>query len=254
MKALSVALGAVASCLLFTALVGWLKTVYFLRPFGISPAALDLPWVSSVLGSWYVVQNLVYFTWIVWLVVQTRRFALAVVAVAYSLIPLATHYAFLLYDRAWVRWYVDHQHTWLKLVPLVLLAGVVAGRIRGSRLDWRWRHGAAGLVLFAIVAGSWGLSAAKHFGSYDAERILHRPQQTLPRVELTWKGVPPTSWEAGGVLFLLHEDGQNVVVVEFIAGAGWERRTPRVHTVRRDELRHLVVSPRTSVQPGGQYL
>jgi hypothetical protein len=137
---------------------------------------------------------------------------------------------------------------------LALLAGVLFGRIRGSRLDLRWRHGPAGLVLLGIVAGSWGLSAAKHFGSYDAERILHRPQELLPRVELTWKGVPPASWEAGGVFFLLHEDEQNVVVVEFISGAGWERHTPRVHTVSRGELRHIVVSPRSSIQPGGQYL
>ncbi|MCH7779629.1 MAG: hypothetical protein IH848_02180 [Acidobacteria bacterium] len=254
MKAVAVALAAVASLASYAALIGWLKTVYFLRPFGLSPAALDSGWVESAFQSWYVVQNLVYFTWIVWLVVQTRRFTFALVAVVYSLIPLATHYAFLHYDRVWVRWWVDHQHTWLKLVPLLLLALVVVGRIRGGGLQWRWRHGAAGLVLLGMVTGSWGLSAAKHFGSYDAERILHRPDELLPRVELTWKESPPARWEAGGDLFLLHEDRLTLVVVEFTAGTGWERRMPRVHTIGRGELRHVVVSPRTAVQPGGQYL
>lgn len=254
MKAVVAALAAVASFASFAALVGWLKMVYFFRPFGVSPAALDPGWVGTSFESWYVVQNLVYFTWIVWLVVQTRRFTLALVAVVYSLIPLVTHYAFLHYDRAWVRWWVDHQHTWLKLVPLLLLAVVVASWVRGRPLDWRWRHGAAGLVLLGIVAGSWGLSAAKHFGSYDAERILHRPEELLPRVELSWKASPPAGWEAGRRLFLLHEDGQTVVVVEFTTGTGWERRAPRVHAIPRAELRHLVVSPRTAVQPGGQYL
>jgi len=254
LKAVAVALAAVASLASYVALVGWLKTVYFLRPFGLSPAALGPGWPESLFESWYVVQNLVYFTWIVWLVVQTRRFTLALVAVVYALIPLATHYAFLHYDRAWVRWWVDHQHTWLKLVPLLLLAVMVAGWIRGRPLEWRWRHGAAGLVVLGIVAGSWGLSAAKHFGSYDAERILHRPEELLPRVELSWKGLPPAGWEAGRHLFLLHGDSQTVVVVEFTTGTGWERRTPRVHTIGRGELRHVIVSPRTTVQPGGQYL
>ena len=252
MKALSVALGVIASLLSFAALLGWLKTVYFLRPFGISPATLDLGWGAAALESWYVIQNLIYFTWIIWLVVQTRRFALALVALVYSLIPLATHYAFLLYDRAWVRWWVDHQHAWLKLVPLALLAGVVLGRIRGNRLEPRWRHGPVGLVLLGIVAGSWGLSAAKHFGSYDAERILHRPQELLPRVELAWRGSPPQGWDAAEPLFLFSEDGQIVVVVEF-RGRGWERRTPRVRQILRSDLRQVVVSPQSEVQPGGQY-
>ncbi len=91
MKAVAVALAAVASLASYVALVGWLKTVYFLRPFGLSPAALGPGWVESAFQSWYVVQNLVYFTWIIWLVVQTRRFTFALVAVVYSLIPLATH-------------------------------------------------------------------------------------------------------------------------------------------------------------------
>jgi hypothetical protein len=249
-----VALAAAASLASYVVLVGWLKTVYFLRPFGLSPAALGPGWVALPLESWYVVQNLVYFTCMVWLVVQTRRFTLALVAGVYALIPLVTHYAFLHYDRAWVRWWVDHQHTWLKLVPLLLLAVGVAGWMRGRPLEWRWRHGVAGLALLGIVAGSWGLSAAKHFGSYDAERILHRPEELLPRVELSWKGSPPAGWETDRRLFLLHGDSQKVVVVEFIIGTGWERRTPRVTTIDLGELRHVVLLPRIAVQPGGQYL
>ncbi len=253
MKAFSLFLASAASLISFAALVGWLKTVYFLRPFGVAPAALDRAWVPMSFESWYVVQNLVYFTCIVWLVVQTRRFALAIVALLYALIPLATHYAFLLYDRAWIRVWVDHQHTWLKLVPLILLAGVVFGHIRGNRLDWRWQHGRSGLVLLAVVVGSWGLSTAKHFGSYDAERILHRPEEVLPRVELSWKASPADVWEAGEPLFLLHEDREIVIVLEFTAGTGWQRRTPRTHTIARGELRHIAVTPRSAVQPGGQY-
>jgi len=254
LRTLSVAFAAVASLISFATLVGWLKTVYFLKPFGISPAALSGVWITAPLESWYVVQNLVYFTAIVWLVVQTRRLALALVALAYALIPLATHYAFLLYDRALVRAWVDHQHTWLKLIPLLLLAGVVVGRIRGHRLDCRWRHGRAGLVLLGLVSASWGLSAAKHFGSYDAERILHRPDELLARVELAWKGPPPAGWMDTTTLFLLHEDAETVVVVEFAAAKAWQRRSPRVRSIARGELRQLVISPPGGVQPGGPYL
>jgi len=252
LKTLSVAFAA-ASFVAFAALVGWLKTVYFFRPFGVSPAALEFGWVSASLASWYVVQNTVYFGAVVWLVVQTRRFALAMVALVYALIPLASHYGFLFYDHAGVRFWVDHQHTWLKLVPVVLLAGLVLGRLRGSRPDWRWRHGRRGRVLFAIVIGSWGLSAAKHFGSYDAERILHLPEELLPRVELSWKGPPPGDWSEAP-LYLLHEDTNRVVVVEFRAGERWKRRTPRVRSIPHPELRQVVVSPPGGVQPGGQFL
>jgi hypothetical protein len=51
---------------------------------------------------------------------------------------------------------------------------------------------------------------------------------------------------------LFSEDGQIVVVVEF-SGSGWERRTPRVRQILRSDLRQVVVSPQSEVQPGGQY-
>ena len=254
MKALALVFAGGASLISFAALLGWIKTVYFLKPFGLSTAALDQSWASAALASWYVVQNVVYFAAILWLALQTRRVWLSLVALVYALIPLTTHYAFLGYERAWIRGWVDHQHTWLKLIPTLLLVGVVVNRVRGRTVDWRWRHGAAGLALAGLVVGSWGLSAAKHFGSYDAERILHRPEELLPRVELSWKDPPPDSWDAGKPVFLLHEDSRVVVAVEFRSGTGWARRTPRIHTISRSELRQVVVAPRVTVQPGGQYL
>jgi hypothetical protein len=246
-------LAAAASLVSFVALLGRLKTVYYFRSFGISAAEFDWTWSSALFESWYVAQNLVYFTAIVWCVVQTRRFSLALLALFYALIPLSTHYAFLAYDRAWVRFWVDHQHTWLKWIPLALLATVVFRQLRGARLDFRWRHGWAGLALLAVVAGSWGLSAAKHLGSYDAERVLRGDQGLLPAVELTWKEQPPQP-PGPATLFLLHETAETVIVVEFSAGPRWERRIPRVRLIPRSELRQLVISPPGGVQPGGQYL
>ena len=233
----------------YAALLGWLKTLYFLKPFGVSPALTLTGPGAALFESWYVVQNLVYFALIVWLVVQTRRFVLAIVAALYALVPLATHYAFLLYPNSVVRWCVDHQHAWLKLVPLVLLSAVVLAAARGRRVDPRWRHGATGWVLFGIVVGSWGLSAAKHLGSYDAERVLHRPVELLPGVELAWKGTP-RNVEAGRLLF---SDARTVVVAVFPEVPPWNRGLPVVHMIPRDELALVSVSPATNVQPGGQY-
>ncbi len=106
--------------------------------------------------------------------------------------------------------------------------------------------------MLAVVAASWGVSAAKHFGSYDAERVLHRPEELLARVEVAWSSPPPAGW-TDAPLFLLHADERNVIVVAF-AGSGWERRRPGVRSIRRDELREFVVTPASEVQPGGQYL
>ena len=65
-------------------------------------------------------------------------------------------------------------------------------------------------------------------------------------------GSPPQGWDAAEPLFLFSEDGQIVVVVDF-RGSGWERRTPRVRQILRSDLRQVVVSPQSEVQPGGQY-
>lgn len=233
----------------FAVLLGWLKTLYFLKPFGLSPAATGFEYL---LESWYVLQNLAYFAAILWLVIQTRRLVLAVVALVYAMIPLATHYLFLLYDRGWARIWIDHQHTWLKGIPAVLLAGLIIARVRGVRVDRCWRHGRAGWALLALVVGSWGVSAAKHFGSYDAERILHRPDELLPRVALAWKGSPPAGWGPGPRHLLLERPG-TVVVVELAEGPRWRRRTPLTRSIPRSEIRQLEVSPPRGVQPGGQW-
>ena len=253
MKSVAAALVAVAAFAAYAALVGWLKTLYFLRPFGLSPSVIQSGRSDVLFESWYVLQNLTYFALIVWLALQTRRRFFVAVAVAYALIPTATHYAFLLYEHRLVRVVVDHQHSWLKIVPFALLAITVFHGLRGRRIDWRWRYGTSGLVLMVLLVGSWGISAAKHFGSYDAERILHRPTERLPRVSLTWRDPPPPDWVDGEPLFLLHLDPARVVAVEFDQTPPWLRHRPVVHTMDRTDLRHFAVLSQTAVQPGGQY-
>ena len=253
MKLIAAALVVVPSFVAYAALVGWLKTLYFLRSFGLSPAIVNTGRTDVLFESWYVLQNLAYFMLIVWIAVQTRRRLFVVAAAVYAVIPIATHYSFLLYDRRLVRVLIDHQHTWLKLAPIVLLATAGIGVLRGRRIDWRWRFGAPGLVLMGLLAGSWGISAAKHFGSYDAERVLHRPSELLPRVGLTWRVSAPPDWVPGERCFLLHADTGVVVVLEFDDGSPWARHRPTVHTIRRADLRHLVVSPDSTIQPGDQY-
>lgn len=253
MKASLRVLVGLVLALAYAALLGWLKTLYYLEPFSLSPASTLEGWPGALFESWYVVQNVVYFALIVWLVVQTRCLCLALVAGAYALLPLATHYAFLGYSNRAIRWWVDHQHTWLKLVPFVLIAIVLVAAIRRRGIDPRWRHGAAGGVLFGIVVGSWGLSAAKHFGSYDAERVLHRPRELLARIELTWKDPSADVVAGGDDLLLLFSGPRSIVVAAFRQAPAWTRGRPVVHTISLDALERVAVFPATAVQPGGQY-
>ena len=166
--------------------LGWLKTLYYFDAFGIGLSSLELPVQAYLFESWFVLQNVFFFVLLFWFVVKTGRWWAIVLGVFYFFLPIASHYAFLA-DRQWfAEWLIHYRHTLLKFVPFGVYAAtwLFDKRSFQSLKSLSWPHSKAALSLFVIFILAWAISTAKHFGSFDANRVLRSPQQYLSRVKL----------------------------------------------------------------------
>jgi hypothetical protein len=165
--------------------LGWIKTLYYFRTFGIGLESVELAPQDYLFASWYVIENVMFFLLLLWVVaVSGRRWPWLFVA-AYLPVPLLTEWSYSHLDHWSCRWLVAVPHSVLKFLPFVVLIIVISvHRDSVSRLrEFSWPHGNFALALLLIVAIAWSISAAKHFGSSEAKEVLRCPQKILQHVE-----------------------------------------------------------------------
>jgi hypothetical protein len=240
-----------AGLLLLAALVpllGWLKTVYYFKAFGVDPGLVEAGVLDHVRESWFVVQNLAFFFVIWWIALKSRLRWVVAVAVLYSLLPIAAHYAFAA-NGVWADALIAYRHTLLKLVPFAVLLIVLAAHAekRAVLRDPAWPYGRPAAALFCIALASWGISSAKHFGSFDAQQAMREPERFLSRARVDPAPEPRGEW------FLIAADADRVVLWRR-PGAGEGLDPVRVVVVPRSGIRSLELTRRHQVQPGDRYL
>ena len=241
---------AAAAGLAFAGLLGWLKILYYLRTFGIDPALAPSTPGECLRESWFVVQNLGFLLLMGWVALRSRRVAWIVVLVLYALIPLASHYAFGSPDLYSARLLIAYRHTLLKLVPFVALTVALLvdpnRRVALSRWPTGLRTPAA--VLIVLAGASWGISAAKHFGSFDANLAISDPDRFMPRMRLE-RAAPFAAAGAGDELFLVTASRDSLFLLAPAAGD-----EVRVLVVPRTDAQRLESAVKHRVQPGSQFL
>ena len=235
--------------------LGWLRSLYYFKAFGVGLGLLDLSWRDLMLESWLVLQNVLFFVVLWWIVLRARLVWAGLVALLHALIPIASHYAFALDGWRAAGWLIDYRHTLLKLIPFTVLAAVwwLHRDRRVALRDLSWPHGRAALALFGVVTLAWAVSTAKHSGSFDANLALRSPDVHLSRVELGPAGVAAPV-HGDGNLYLLYADRQVLVVWDrsgFVFGSS---RELRVLTLRRRDVEWFEARTIFRVQPGDMYL
>jgi hypothetical protein len=249
---------AVAYCL------GWLKTLYYYDTFGIGLSSLGLSPADYLFESWFVLENVFFFFLVAWIAVNGRRPWLWAVGVAYSLIPILSHYAFLRPDAPVSEALINYRHTILKATPFVMLIVVAALDVARKRPplksanDLRWSFGQGALALFVLVVAAWSISVAKHFGSFDANRAMLRPDSYFARVSLTMKAsqasAAPPDAPASTELYLVYANDRQLFVWDR-AGFVFDRPrdTVRLLVIPRDEVSLIRMQKPHEVQPGALF-
>lgn len=241
---IAIALPVVAGLL---TLLGTIKQHYWAATWGLDPALLGASrWGDALLASWFPAQMTVLFGLLLWVAVRTRLRWVAVVTVLHGLLPIAAHYAFTLPDGPFARGLIDGRHGALKLVPFAVIAIVWLGHPdRRARLTApAFRPPAFGRALFWVVLVSWGISTAKHSGSYDALLAMRRPDSLLPRLVAP---VPPGA--LGSEWY--------VVAAGPVAIAVWDRAAGdaiRLLVLPRPDDGAVELERPAALQPGRQYL
>ena len=100
-----------------------------------------------------------------------------------------------------------------------------------------------GVALCLLLVASWGISAAKHFGSYDARRLLADPARWLQPISLDWRETPTDS--LAGCYLLGVGEGQLLLLAP-----GPPRRVVRPDA---SQVRSWSVEAPRERQPGRQY-
>ena len=247
-----VGLVAVAGLL---ALLGRLKLLYFYSTFGVELGSLDLSVRDQMFESWFVAQNLLFTLLLWWIALKTRASWVICVAVIHALLPIATHYAFIYHEAPLAAFLIDYRHTLLKLVPFVvlLLVWVFQPRQREVLSSLRSPLPLAGNVLLAIVLCSWGVSAAKHFGSFDANLVLRDPATHLSRVRLVTADRVP-GLEPPAEAYLLHVNHESLVLWDPTGFDYGRSRDLRTFVVPRRSVEWVEATKSFSVQPGNRFL
>lgn len=236
---------AVAGMIPLAYLLGWLKTLYYFNTLGVDAAWIEQTTGERFVESWFVLQNTLFFALIWWIAIKSRWWPAVALAIVHALIPLASHYAFAFPQSGPAAFLIDYRHTVLKLLPFAALALLwwLRPHSREELKRAHWPHGLPAALLFALIVVSWSLSAAKHFGSYDANRALRWPERHLTAI--TIHGDEPVKDR----LFLLHANRDSLVL--------WDRQAttePRIVVVPRSEIDWLESTKEFSVQPGAQFL
>jgi hypothetical protein len=233
--------------------LGRLKLLYYFAAFGVGLDAVEPTLLDQLFESWFVMQNLAFAGLLWWIALKTRSIWVVAVAVVHALIPITSHYAFAVHEWVAAGFLIDYRHTLLKFVPFIVLAIVWFGRPsdRGGLRQLTPPMSPGGLVLAAIVLVSWGVSMAKHSGSFDAQQVMRRPGLHLSNVELSPSSELPTT---SGELFLLHTSPSSVLLWD--AGGFEFGRSTEVRTliVPRSSVVWIAVRRVFQLQLGGQLL
>src|SRR5262245_15266134 len=180
---------------LFTALaysLGWIKTFYYFQTFGIGLSSLGFSPQDYLFESWFVLENIVFFMLLSWTIILSKRWWAYGVGTFYLALPYLSDLAFQHRDRTVATFLLEHRHSLLKFVPFLLL-GILVVLEWKNRREWKkrdqfwqlaWPYTKLWAVVYVLVILAWSVSAAKHFGSYDAKRVLSDPAKQLSRVKL----------------------------------------------------------------------
>jgi len=173
--------------------LGWIKSLYYFSTFGVGLESTELSVQDYLFASWYTVENVLFFILLLWVAVVAQRKWVYVVVLLYLPMPLLidvsySHLASPLLG-GFPGWFVDRAHTVLKFVPfLVLLIVLVVHKDTHERFkDSSWAHGKFALAVLWLVVIAWSISAAKHFGTSEANRAMLAPDKYFLQI------TPPAS-------------------------------------------------------------
>jgi hypothetical protein len=168
--------------------LGWIRSFYYFGAFGVGLESTELSVQDYLFASWYTVENVLFFVLLLWVAVIAQRKWVYAIAAVYLPIPYVIDLSYsYLSSPIWgglVRWFVNVPHSVLKFLPFVLLFVVfgVGKNTRERFKEYSWPHGNFAFVVLSIVVVAWSVSAAKHFGTSDANRILRDPGKYFLRV------------------------------------------------------------------------
>ena len=170
--------------------LGWIKTSYYFRSFGIGLESVEYSIQDYLFASWYVLQNVMFFVLLLWIAAIAQRKWIYAVVILYLPLPYLTDLSYSHLNSPTWGWLfaplAGIPHSILKFVPFLVLVVVIGinKEIRARFQESSWPHGNFALVVLSIVAIAWSISAAKHFGTSDANYILRNPAKTLLRAKL----------------------------------------------------------------------
>jgi hypothetical protein len=239
--------------------LGWLQAFYYFDSFGIRLASVEMSPQDFLLNSWFVIENVLFFLILIWVIIKTPRWWSYLIGVIYFMIPIAAHYAFFFPHWWGANILIEYRHTLLKFIPFVVLAAVMltdwvtGARPAGTTIDLSWPYGKAMFALFLIIVAAWSVSVAKHFGSFDANLELRYPERMLARVQLHAAPdvVDAEALNRASALYLVHATPTQLFVwnsAGFTFGVLGQKVT--IYVIGRDKLKWFGTTKDFQVQRG----
>jgi hypothetical protein len=239
--------------------LGWLQAFYYFDTFGIRLASVEMSPQDYLLNSWFVIENVVFFVILIWVIVNRPRWWSVTIGVGYFLIPIAAHYSFFAPDWRAAQFLIDYRHTLLKFIPFVVLGGVVLfDWLRGSPapgtvIQLSWAHSKGMFVLVVIIVGAWSVSVAKHFGSFDANLELRHPERMLASVRLhTAPEVGlPEALTSSAALYLVHATATQLFIWDSAGFTFGQRdQSVTIYVIARDKIQWFETTKSLQIQRG----
>lgn len=203
--------------------LGWIGSSYYYGTFGVGLESTELSAQDYLFASWYTTQSVLFFILLLWIAVIARRKWVYGLALLYLPIPYVTDWSYAhLSSPAWgwlLRWFVDVPHSILKFIPFLALLVVIRMHkdTRERFKEFSWPHGNFALAVLSLVVIAWSISAAKHFGTSEANRLLRDPSNYLLQVKLlhvseNMPSLKPV--EARQSLYLLHYGPHRCILLD----------------------------------------
>jgi hypothetical protein len=235
--------------------LGWLKSLYYYQTFGVGLDMAGLSVQDYLFESWFVVENVLFFILFWWIILKSRRFWAMCIGVLYALIPLASHYAFSAPDWMMAVILIDYRHTLLKWIPLIVIfiIWLVDRKAKLNLWDLSWPYSQGALILFFIVILAWSVSTAKHFGSFDANRVLRSPEKYLAKIRINPKESLP-NWDASRKLHVLRTTEEFVILLDLSKSTIDKKKVINLVMVPKDAVSWVEGTFELQIQHGGQYL
>ncbi len=201
--------------------LGWIRTSYYFRTFGVGLESVEYSVQDYLFVSWYVLQNVVFFVFLLWIALTARRKWVYGIVGLYLLLPYLVDSSYShLSSPMWgglLGWLVAVPHSILKFIPFLVLGAVylVHKDTRTRFGQPSWPHGSFFLVVLSIVIVAWSISAAKHFGSSEANDVLRDPTKFLLHVKLHTSETAPDlkPIEAQPSLYLLYSSPHRCILL-----------------------------------------